>query len=284
MQTILACTDGSAYAASVYDHSAWAARRTGAAIQVLHMLDPHRERAELVDLSGAIGPDTGAELLAELANLEEKKNRLAREQGKLLLAAAAAHLRAAGLEKITTTQQHGELVESVIRMEQTADLVVIGKRGQSADFAKLHLGSSLERVIRGSIRPVLVASRAFQPIEKFLVAYDGGPSIEKAIRFAIDHPLLKGLACHILRAGRLDDKATWFLNEAAEKLRAAGFPVTSEALAGPPEEVIAAAVEKHSANLLVMGAYGHSRIRQLMVGSTTTALIRTCHIPVLMFR
>jgi nucleotide-binding universal stress UspA family protein len=284
MQTILACTDGSAYAASVYDHSAWAARRTGAAIQVLHMLDPHRERAELVDLSGAMGPDTGTELLAELANLEEKKNRLAREQGKLLLIAAAGHLRAAGIEKITTTQEHGELVESVIRMEQTADLVVIGKRGQSADFAKLHLGSSLERVIRGSIRPVLVASRAFQPIEKFLVAYDGGPSIEKAIRFAIDHPLLKGLACHILRAGRLDDKATWFLDEAAEKLRAAGFPVTSEATAGPPEEVIAAAVEKHSANLLVMGAYGHSRIRQLMVGSTTTALIRTCHIPVLMFR
>lgn len=284
MQTILACTDGSAYAASVYDHSAWAALRTGAAIQVLHMLDPHRERAEFVDLSGAIGPDTGTELLAELANLEEKKNRLAREQGKLLLTAAAEHLRAAGIEKITTTQQHGELVESVIRMEQAADLVVIGKRGQSADFAKLHLGSSLERVIRGSIRPVLVASRAFQPIAKFLVAYDGGPSIEKAIRFAIDHPLLKGLACHILRAGRLDDKATWFLNEAAEKLRAAGFPVTSEATAGPPEEVIAAAVEKHSAHLLVMGAYGHSRIRQLVVGSTTTALIRTCHIPVLMFR
>jgi nucleotide-binding universal stress UspA family protein len=284
MQTILACTDGSAYAPSVYDHSAWAARRTGAAIQVLHMLDPHRERAAQVDLSGAIGPDTGSELLAELADLEEKKNRLAREQGKLLLAAALRHLRDAGIENASTLQQHGELVESVIRMEETADLVVIGKRGQSADFAKLHLGSSLERVIRGSIRPVLVASRSFQPIEKFLIAYDGGPSIEKAIRFAIDNPLLKGLACHILRAGRLDDKAAWFLNEAAEKLRSAGYAVTSEMIAGAPEETIASAVENHSANLLVMGAYGHSRIRQLMVGSTTTALIRTCRIPVLMFR
>ncbi|MEO6054349.1 MAG: universal stress protein, partial [Chthoniobacterales bacterium] len=36
--------------------------------------------------------------------------------------------------------------------------------------------------------------------------------------------------------------------------------------------------------LLVMGAYGHSRIRQLMVGSTTTAMVRTCQVPVLMFR
>jgi nucleotide-binding universal stress UspA family protein len=284
MKTILACTDGSAYAPSVYDHAAWAAHRIGAAIQVLHMLDPHREQAAQIDLSGAIGPDTGSELLAELADLEEKKNRLAREQGKLLLAAALRHLRDAGIENATTLQQHGELVESVIRMEETADLVVIGKRGQSADFAKLHLGSSLERVIRGSLRPVLVASRAFQPIEKFLIAYDGGPSIEKAIRFAIENPLLKGLACHILWAGQINDKATRLLHETSEKLRASGYSVTSEVINETPEEAIAKAVEKHSSNLLVMGAYGHSRIRQLIVGSTTTALIRTCRVPVLMFR
>jgi nucleotide-binding universal stress UspA family protein len=30
-----------------------------------------------------------------------------------------------------------------------------------------------------------------------------------------------------------------------------------------------------------MGAYGHSPIRRLILGSTTTGLIRTCHVPVL---
>ena len=34
----------------------------------------------------------------------------------------------------------------------------------------------------------------------------------------------------------------------------------------------------------LMGAYGHSRIRHLLIGSTTTAMIRSCHIPVLCFR
>ena len=37
-------------------------------------------------------------------------------------------------------------------------------------------------------------------------------------------------------------------------------------------------------DLLVMGAYGHSRIRELIVGSTTTAMIRTGKVPVLLFR
>lgn len=37
-------------------------------------------------------------------------------------------------------------------------------------------------------------------------------------------------------------------------------------------------------DLLVMGAYGHSRIRNLIVGSTTTAMLRSCQIPVLLLR
>jgi len=37
-------------------------------------------------------------------------------------------------------------------------------------------------------------------------------------------------------------------------------------------------------DLLIMGAYGHSRIRHLIVGSTTTAVLRSCTIPVLLLR
>jgi len=34
----------------------------------------------------------------------------------------------------------------------------------------------------------------------------------------------------------------------------------------------------------VMGAYGHSRVRQLMIGSTTTQMIQSCKAPVLVMR
>ncbi len=284
MKKILTCTDGSAYAPSVYDHTAWAATRLEASVHVLHMLDPHREKADVADLSGNIGPDSSEHLLHELVALEEAKNRMARERGKILLAHAQTALQARGVTEVSVEQQHGELVESVTAMESEADLVVMGKRGEHADFASLHLGSNLERVIRASIRPVLVASRMFQPIKKFLIAYDGGPSVEKAIQFALTQPLLQGLSCHLLRAGKIDANAEWFLQEAAGKLQAAGYAVTAQAITGHPDKVIEATLKQENSQLLVMGAYGHSRIRNLIVGSTTTALVRTCPVPVLLFR
>ena len=48
--------------------------------------------------------------------------------------------------------------------------------------------------------------------------------------------------------------------------------------------VIADAVKREDIHLLVMGAYGNSPIRALILGSTTTTMVRTCLMPVLMFR
>ena len=53
---------------------------------------------------------------------------------------------------------------------------------------------------------------------------------------------------------------------------------------GHTESVIAQAVEANGVGLLVMGAYGHSRIRSLIIGSTTTAMVRECKIPVVLLR
>ena len=284
MRHILTCTDGSPYARSIYDLTAWAAQRLDAAVHVLHMLDPHRERAETADLSGNIGLDTGQSLLRELVDLEEKQNRLAREQGKLILAEAERQLAAAGVSRLTVEQRHGELVETVTRLEEQADLLILGKRGQDAGFASDHLGSNLERVIRASIRPVFVASRDFPQVNSFLLAYDGGQSMTKALEFLAAQPLLRGLHCHLLHAGKIDANAEWFTQEAAAKLRSDGYEVTVELTAGEPEKVIADSVARHGIGVVLMGAYGHSRIRQLVVGSTTTAILRTCHVPVLMFR
>lgn len=284
MPTILSCTDGSLYARSVYDLTAWAALRLNASVHVLHVLEPQTDTAALADLSGAIGVDAQAKLTDEIVALEEAKARVAQVRARAILADAKQHLAAAGVTDLHAEAAHGELIESIERFEAGADLVVIGKRGEHADFARGHLGGNLQRVIRGCHHPVLVASRAFVPIERFLLAYDGSPSVLKAVDFVLQSPLLKGLHCHLLRAGKVDDKATYYLEETAGKLRAAGFSVTSQATPGAPEEIIAAAVKEQRINLLIMGAYGHSRLRQFIVGSTTTTMVRTCQVPILMFR
>lgn len=284
MSHLIACTDGSIYAPSLYAHSAWAATRTGLAVKVLHVLDPHRERAHHSDLSGAIGFDASAELTEELVKLEESQARVARLKGDAILADARRQFAEAGIVTVETLQRHGSLVETLEELEPSAELVVIGKRGEHADFAKGHLGGQVQRVIRTSVKPILVASRAFRPIERFLIAYDGGPSVTRAVEHVISNPLLRGLPCHLLRAGRIDDKASYYLEETASRLRDGGYEVTTHAISEPPESAITTAIKEQSIDLLVMGAYGHSPIRQFILGSTTTTMVRTCHVPVLMFR
>jgi protein-tyrosine-phosphatase len=64
--TILACTDGSSYASSIYKHTAWVADRLSASVEVLHVLDHHRERAARLDMSGSIGIDASDHVARKL--------------------------------------------------------------------------------------------------------------------------------------------------------------------------------------------------------------------------
>ena len=282
--TILACTDGSVYASSVYKHAAWAAIKLSASVHVLHMLDPRHEDPVKADHSGRIGLGARSALLSEIVNLEAARAKVARKHGEVILEDAVAQLRSAGVQDVQADQKHGRISDSIESYEHDADLVVIGKRGTHANFATGHLGHNLERVVRSCIHPVLVASREFKKMEHFVLAFDGGNSSRKAVEYAIEQPLLKGMKCHLLSAGKRNTKIETALNEAQKALTDTGFDVTAQVLDGEPEKVIATAVDQEQIDLLVMGAYGHSHIRQMIVGSTTTAMIRTVKIPVLLFR
>ena len=279
MSNILACTDGSLYAPSLYQHASWAAARLGAPVHIIHVIE--REEIPLThDFSGNLGFQASTELLQELALLDESHSRVARLRGKAVLEDAAKQIEG----EVTTTQRHGSLVDTVLDFEKDSALIVLGKRGEHADFAKGHLGSNLERVVRSAKIPVLVAAREFKPVNRFLIAFDGGQSSLKAIHYLATQPLLKGAECHLLTAGKQDQEHEKALKDAATALTGAGYRVTSELLPGDPEDVISAKVKDSSIDLLVMGAYGHSRIREFILGSTTTSLIRTCQVPVLLFR
>ena len=281
---ILACTDGSIYAPSVYDHAAWAASRLKADVQVLHIIDLRREAVPHVNLSGSIGINAHQTLRDELVTLDEARGRAAQAKATVILTEARAHFERAGLKDVQTDARHGTLVDTIGEWEPQAGLVVIGKRGESADFDKLHLGANLERVIRACAHPVLVASREFQPIERMLIAFDGGPSARRSIEFVATQPLLQGLECILFAAGHPTPTIEKDLQGAVERLRNAGYQVDARHKQGHPEELIAETVKQERINLLVMGAYGHSRIRQFIVGSTTTTMVRTSRTPVLMFR
>lgn len=280
MKTILAPLDTSIYATSVVDHAAWAAARLSASVELLHVIQRTDAVTARGDHSGAIGLAAKSGLMEELVAINEAEAKLARSQGKALLAAAEERLRAAGITDIRLTHRHGGVIETIIEREADADLLVIGKRGEHLDFSRGHLGSILERVIRESIRPVLVASREFLAPNSAVIAFDGGASARKAIGFVASSPLMADVAIHVVMAGQPDENSRRHMAWAKTMLPDASF----QELSGSPEDAIQEHVERTGARMLIMGAYGHSPLRTFIVGSTTTSLMRACRIPVLLFR
>ncbi len=282
MTRIIALVDGSVYSESVCDHAAFLATRSEAEILLLHVIGRRTARPE--DLSGSIGLGARTKLMRELAELDEKQARLALKRGRAILEDGKARLHRAGVARVGTVLRHGDLVEELTALEKDADLVVIGKRGEATDFARLHLGSNLERVVRASARPVLVAARAFRPVSDFLVAFDGGQTIVGALEWIAGNPVFRGSGCRLLMVGSDTPETREAIEGAAALLRGAGFDVACQIEAGQPERVICEQARTHGIDLLVMGAYGHSRIRSLIIGSTTTALVQSCQLPVMLFR
>jgi nucleotide-binding universal stress UspA family protein len=282
-ERVLALVDGSIYSESVCHYAAWVASRLGAPVEVMHVLG-RREAPETLDLSGALQLGARSALLNELAELDAQRAKLAQARGHAILDAARTAIEADGAGPVTSRLRRGDLLDALAEAEPGLRCVVIGKRGEAADFAKGHLGSNLERVARAATVPVLVASRAFRPIAKALVAWDASPSADAAVARMTSSPVFAGLEVALVHVGEPTAAMTAQMAAAADRLRAAGLEVTSDFVSGERE----AALERHLVeggfDLLVMGAHGHGRIRRLIIGSTTTAMIRASKTPVLLFR
>ncbi len=282
-QKIVALVDGSIYSASLCEHAAWISQRTDAPVELIHVLG-RRDAPEKRDLSGSIKLGARSALLQELADLDAQRAKLISARGRAILEDARTILDKAGVDEITTRLRQGDIVEAIGEIETDARVIMIGKRGEAADFAKGHLGSNLERIIRASTKPVFVASRAFKPISKVLVAYDGGTSAMKAVDHIARSPLFQGLSVHVVTVGAATNEVRKGLEDAQALLGAAGLEAETSVLAGQPETALGKLVEEAQFDMLVMGAYGHTRIRTLIIGSTTTAMIRSCKVPVLLLR
>lgn len=283
MENVLACIDASSYATSVCDLSAWAAKRLGLPVELLHVVQRKDAVAARGDLSGAIGLGAKTELMEELVRLEEADARLQVERGRALLAAAEARLRESGVSNVRVLHRHGGIVETILEQETDARVVVIGKRGASHEFATDHIGSKIERVVRASSKPILIASRVAEEPRQIVFAYDASAAANRALERLVNSPLFAGLPVHLVMADSDNEAHRRSLDNAAAQLRA-GHEVTTTLRKAKPEQLIGDIVAQTPGAMLMMGAYGHSPLRTLIVGSTTTAMIRTVRVPVLLVR
>lgn len=235
----------------------------------------------VADFSGSLGIQPFEGMVAQLQEVEQIKSNFVKEQALKTLADAGVAEAA-----ITFHHETGLLVDVMSDYTDVADLVLIGKRGENFNFATEHLGSMLERVLRSVDKPCLVTNRKFKAIDKIAIAYDGGESCQKALDFIAANEPFKAMEIHLVvcAEGNKEDKANELLKEAEKRLQGAGLHPKCQMLSGEVETEIADYVEHNAIDLLLVGAYGHSRLRELFIGSTTTELLRRCLIPVLCFR
>lgn len=283
MINVVSCIDGSPGAAAVCDAGAWASQRMAAPLQLLHVLDKPETPAQS-DLSGRLGVDSREHLLDELVELDARRNKLALEHGKLMLEAAKDRARALGAEDISAFQRHGSLLESLLELQDDTRLLIMGRLGESHAGQAMAVGSQLESVIRAFHKPILITLDQFAAPGNFMIAFDGRSVTQNVLDTLIGSPLLQGLPCHLIAVNNTSLDRGPELQAAADKLVQAGYTVSASVLQGDMQAEILRYQQEHNIDLMVMGAYGHSRIRRLFLGSNTIEMVSASTIPLIIVR
>ena len=180
---------------------------------------------------------------------------------------------------------HDELSEAVISWQPDARIFVLGQHRHPGTQTRRHLDHHIEQVVRCVHRTVMVVPcETFQAPKEIVVAYDGGQTTQSVVERLAASPVLAGLPVTLLMVANDTADTRQTLLHARQKLEADGRHVETLLSPGTPEDEILALLKQRPHSLLAMGAYGHSRIRELIVGSTTTTLLRLSPVPVLVLR
>lgn len=281
---VLACVDLSPYAEHVADHAAWAAARMAAPLELLHVIDRHPALPGGQDHSGAIGANAEENLLRHLSEQDAARTRAEREAARSFLQGLRERALAAGASTVDTRQRHGDLEDTLSDQQDGVRLFVLGRHGASAGSTQRELGRHVEWTVRSLQRPILVVTERFKAPERVMIAFDGSAITRKGVEMVAASPLFKGLPVHVLMSGKPSGDGPKQIEWARLTLAQAGFVVTAEIEPGEPQTVIGQAIEHKGIDLLVMGAYTHSPLRQLFRGSKTSELMRAARVPTLLLR
>ncbi len=254
IKNILIALDGSEHARAALHYALWIAERVRAALWGLHVIDIIAvEGPFFQDISGALG-------FEPYFDMSGKVREALHERGHMLLE-----------EFATVCHERG--------------IVVIGHRGVNERFSTGLLGGTAESVTRKSARPVFVSPMQFQAVTHPLLAYDGSQRASAAMHSAAELCATLNLPLTVLAAATREvDGEERVLDEARRYLSSYGVQATCLSLVGHPYLRIIDCIKDRGHDLLFIGAYGHSRIIEMVLGSTTEYVLRNAPCPVFLAR
>ena len=173
----------------------------------------------------------------------------------------------------------GGVAGTIVRRSQLSDLIVLSQ-GDDAQGAQLRPLSLVADVALHSRTPVLVvpvAGQAFDPAGVAMIAWNGSPEAAHSVQAAL--PLLKAASAVLVIT--FEEKQDFPMDDVRQYLAAHGVDARcvedslNEKTVG---EALCSAATSHSAAYIVMGAYGHSRFREAILGGVSRHML--AHSPV----
>lgn len=278
IRTILIPVDGSPNSANAVDYGIYIAPKLEAALTGLHVIDILLIQGPMMtDISTTVGmpPYDGFFETIE-ASLKEKADLLLKDfEDRCRMAAVPCR----------TQKNIGKISDAIIEESENADLILMAKKGEHFHVKEGGvIGSVAEIVIRHSGKPVMVIPESFRVIESMGLAYDGSAPSRKALELSLMISEKANWPITIIIVSSDASRAAELSAQVEETIQQGSADCEVIISTGREVDEILKFIKEGSIELMVMGAYGHNRLRELLLGSTTSQVIRKSPIPVLLIR
>jgi len=233
-----------------------------------------------------IPPYVAAEVGSQVYEAQE---RMAQEGMKKAKAAFEEAAKSAGVNSTEWRSETGYADEIVAMHARYADLLVVGQRDPEEE-RPAGTYEIVEQAVLNSGRPVLVvpyAGKFTKPPERVMVAWNASREAARAVNDALpllqDAKTVQVLAINPKQGpdGHGDiPGADISLHLARHGVKAEASHVAAEDI--EVGDMLLSRASDFSADLIVMGGYGQSRLRELVMGGASRTLLRHMTAPVLM--
>jgi nucleotide-binding universal stress UspA family protein len=271
IKTILVLADGGSGTAATLTTAVTVARRFSASLDVLHV------RADVETMVPVIGEGMSGAMVEQMMSAMQQTVESRASKAK------AAHDQVCGAAGVQAVwrERTGRETDIVANAGRLADLIIVGKPNAESETP---LAATLDAALFDTGRPVLVAPTAATAIgSRIAIAWNGSAQAARVVAGSM--PFLRTAdRVMVLTVGEIGRSAS--ATDLVAYLARHDVRAEHEALAADHRVTTGAALLEHAGktqcDLLVMGAYGHSRLREMILGGATRDVLAAAALPVLM--
>lgn len=284
-QYVLSCINGFPPSEAVIDYSCWMTTKLNNKLKLFHVLD-HQYQEPQSDLSGSIGLGAREEMLEEIVEIEHQQNKLLQQKARLILDSAKEKAKTLGVPEAELCLRRGKLIENVMEFKDKIGIAVIGKYGKNhQDQADSNaVGHKVEALVRSLNKPILIVTEDFETPHSICLAFDGSEGANKTLDFICQYQGPSDLTVHVVYVGESDLEKKSALQKVQEKLESKSIQNKVSIISGQVDEALMEYMQKHDISILAMGAFGHHWLRDFVMGSVTSKIIKNIKRPLLLVR